>query len=313
MPAAVTPFLTFDTIQNFKTIVLGILLEALPFLLLGVLVSSLLHTFVSEDSIRRVLPKHPALAIITACLIGIALPLCECGMIPVVRGLIRKGMPVYAGISYILAAPILNPVVFASTSMAFHHQPELVYARMGLAFAVSAAIGGILYFTVRHNPLKNASSHHHHVHTHEHHPHGTAGIGGKFSSFFSHASDEFFDMGKYLLFGILLTALIQTGISRDTLMSLGSESAGGHMFMAGLAYVLSICSTSDAFVAASFTSAFSPGPLLTFLVFGAMLDMKTTLMLFSVFNKKFVLYLMLLITASVLAGSHLIDALWLAK
>ncbi|WP_068609595.1 permease [Paenibacillus swuensis] len=324
-------------LQNFKTIFLSIILEAFPFILLGVMVSALLQMFVSEETIRRLMPRNYILGIVVACLLGIIAPLCECGMIPVVRQLIRKGMPVYAGVTYILAAPIINPVVFASTSMAFRAEPDLVFARMGLAFVASAVIGLILYKTVRGNPLRAAPSgnagvqhlhtdvhdphhhhehdgkHHHHDHHHHvhHHHHNHQKLAGRVSALLAHASGEFFDMGKYLMFGALLTALIQTLLSRELLTSWGSDVMGGHLFMMGFAYILSICSTSDAFVASSFGSLFTKGPLLTFLVFGPMLDLKTTLMLLSTFRVKFVMGLMALIIVVVGVGSLITELiLW---
>ena len=100
------------------------------------------------------MPRHPVLAILFAGVFGLLFPLCECGMIPVVRRLIRKGMPAYAGIVYILAGPIVNPVVFTSTYTAFKAVPEMAYARLGLAFTVAAITGLILWRTYRSHPLK---------------------------------------------------------------------------------------------------------------------------------------------------------------
>lgn len=296
--------LPIDDVQNFKIILLSIVLEAIPFILLGVIISALLQTFVSDHMVRRFIPKNPVLGVIFACLLGIVFPLCECGMIPVVRRLIAKGMPVYVGVTYILAAPIINPVVFTSTYMAFRSQPDLIYARMGLAFVVAALIGTILYVTVHKNPLRNNVSTMQMAY--QEHPHAGR---NKLNETLTHASDEFFEMGKYLLFGSVLTALIQTMISRETLVDLGQGFMGSHLFMAGFAYILSLCSTSDAFVAASFTTTFSKSALLTFLVFGPMLDLKNTLMLLSVFRTKFVLILMALITVSVLTLSILVEKL----
>jgi uncharacterized membrane protein YraQ (UPF0718 family) len=321
-PAAL---LTLDSSQwqGVKTVFVSIFLEALPFILLGVLVSSALHLFVSEDTLRRIVPKHPVPGVLLACLLGVILPVCECGMIPIVRGLIRKGMPVYLGITYILAAPILNPVTYAATYLAFRTQPEMAYYRMGLAFVVAAAIGWILYLRVRNNPLKAETGslhvhdhhHHHHGHSHDHadsHPHvHPRGIGSRMVQTFTHASDEFFEMGKYLVLGAFLTALIQTFISRQDLLSMGGGPFGSHLLMMGFAYVISLCSTSDAFIAASFTGTFPKGALLSFLVFGPMLDFKNTLMMLAVFRTRFVVRLSVLIAVVVLAASLLLEQLLL--
>lgn len=312
---------TSSDLGNFKTLFLSIILEAIPFVLLGVLVSSLLQVFVSEQTIRRFIPKNPILGVLFGCLLGIIFPLCECGMIPIVRRLMLKGMPTYIATIFIIAGPILNPVVYASTYMAFRSRPELAYSRMGLAFMVAVIIGLLLYRFVTTNPLRvtsqmtrNAHEHHEHSHSehdhshdHDHHHYGTA---SRWGTSFAHASDEFFEMGKYLILGALLTAGIQSIVARESLIAIGQGEWSSHLFMMGFAYILSLCSTSDAFVASSFTTTFSAGSLLTFLVFGPMLDLKNTFMMLSVFRTRFVLLLSLLIIVTVLVGSILIEKFW---
>jgi uncharacterized membrane protein YraQ (UPF0718 family) len=292
---------------NFKTLFISILLEAIPFVLLGVLTSALLQIFVSEQTVRRLIPSNPIVGVLFACLLGLIFPLCECGMIPIVRRLMLKGMPLYIAVVFILVGPILNPVVFAATYMAFRSRPEIAYSRMGLAFLVAFCIGILIFRFYKRNPLRGyhpntpqfetpAHSHgqqHQHSHTHS----------NKLFSVFGHASDEFFEMGKYLIFGAILTACIQTLLPRESLVSIGQGDWSSNLFMMGFAYILSLCSTSDAFVASSFAGTFTAGSLLTFLVFGPMLDFKNTLMLLSVFRGRFVLLLSSLIVVFVLAGS----------
>ncbi|GBF73330.1 hypothetical protein PA598K_01617 [Paenibacillus sp. 598K] len=322
-------------LQAFKIMFISLILEAFPFILLGVLFSSLLQVFVSDEMIRRLTPRHAIGGVLFGSLLGILFPLCECGMIPVVRRLIRKGMPAYIGIVFILAGPILNPIVYTATFTAFRSRPEIAYARMGLAFAVTVTIGLLLYRFMKTSPLRESASggsgvpvaaltlhagHHAHAHGHDHDHHGhhhghnhesAGGSRSRFSSTLAHASDEFFEMGKYLIFGALLTALIQTGLSREVLTGIGEHPWFGHIFMMGFAFILSICSTSDAFVAASFAGSFGGGSLLAFLVFGPMIDLKNTLMLLSVFKTKVVLWLIALTFVLVLAGSILTERLFL--
>lgn len=297
-----------DELQTFKTSFLGILLEALPFVLVGALLSSLLHLFVSENTLRRFVPKHPVPGILLACLLGLIFPVCECGMIPLIRRMIQKGMPVYIAAVFILSGPILNPVVFGSTYMAFRLYPEMVYARMGLAFAVAAVIGAIIYLTWKDHPLKhpllagaNTRSE----------PHSHAHGGRKLTDVFVHAADEVFEMGKYLLIGCILTAGIQSFVAHERLADIGGGPVSSYLFMMGFAFLLSLCSTSDAFVASSFLQTFSGGSLLAFLVFGPMLDFKNLLMLLSVFRTKFVLYLSFLICTLVFTGAAITGTLWL--
>lgn len=302
-------FLNSSALQSFKTLFISIVLEAIPFILLGVLISSLLHVFVPDKIIRRLVPRNPILGLLFACLLGIVFPVCECGMIPVVRRLILKGMPVYMAVVFILTGPILNPVIYAATFMAFRNRPEIAYSRMGLAFAAAFIIGLILYRFVKSNPLRSNGGSLNHIHAPGGHSHEDHHSGNRMTAFFMHASDEFFEMGKYLVFGCLLTAGIQAMVARESLAAIGHGPWSSHLFMMGFAYVLSLCSTSDAFVASSFLSTFTAGSLLTFLVFGPMLDFKSTLMLLSVFKSRFVLLLALLIGVTVLAGSLLFERL----
>ena len=240
-------------------------------------------------------------------------------MIPVMRRLMRKGMPLYIAVVFIVAGPILNPIVFASTFMAFRSRPEITYSRMGLAVICALIIGLIIYRFVRRDPLRQGEyelnhdrGHDHghghgHIHTHhhsdvEHHHHG-----GRWNTVLKHSSDEFFEMGKYLIFGACLAAIVQTMLSRDWLVSVGTGDLSSHFFMMGFAYMISLCSTSDAFVASSFVSTFSAGSLLSFLVFGPMLDFKGTLMLLAIFKARFVLILSILIFITVLVTSLIVE------
>lgn len=294
-----TAFFTHPQWQQLKTIFIGIFLEAFPFILMGVFLSSLLQLFVKDEWIARWCPKNPVIGVAFAALLGIVLPICECGMIPVVRRLMLKGLPAHIAITFILSGPILNPVVFAATMMAFRSHSEIAYGRMGLAFVVSALIGLIVYKLCRRNPLKRSLQ-----------EFGTQGEGTgahqhpkTWNSFFTHAGDELFEMGKYVVLGTLLTAIIQTTIPRDELLALGNGPISSYVLMMGFAFILSLCSTSDAFVASAFSHVLTTGPLLSFLVLGPMLDFKSLLMLFATFRPKFVIGLSLLIIVLVFAGS----------
>lgn len=309
--------LDLDRLQTFKIIFLSIVLEALPFLLIGVLVSALLQAFVSDGLIARLTPRHPIAGALFGSLLGLLLPLCECGMIPIVRRLMRKGLPAYIGITYIVAGPILNPVVIGATFAAFRSNEGLAYSRFALALLVSIGLSLLLYAFLRTNPLKTSPqqvhSHHHHDHGHDHAPYHRASssapatrLGGllrKLGHTPGHASEEFFDMGKYLLLGAFITALLQTFVSRQSFAVVADHELGSHLFMMGFAFALSLCSTSDAFVAASFNTMFPPGALLAFLVFGPMVDLKSTLMMLGVFRRSFVFKFVAVVFALVLVGS----------
>lgn len=291
-------------IDTFKTAFIGILLEAMPFVLLGALLSSLLRVFVPDETISRWIPRHPVPAILFGCLLGIIFPVCECGMIPLVRRLMHKGMPLYVAVVFILSGPVLNPVVYGATLTAFRSHPGLAYARMGLAFAVAALIGFIIYTTVKKSPLRLS------IPRESGEPHHGRTPGGRLVAIFVHTSDEFFEMGKYLIIGCLLTAGIQSFMDQGSLAAIGEQPLGSYLFMMGLAFVLSLCSTSDAFVASTFLHTFPSGSLLAFMVLGPMLDFKNALMLLSLFKTKFALYLFFLIFCTVFIGSVL-ASFWL--
>lgn len=134
------------SLLNVNSIFLSIVLEAIPFILLGVFASALIQVFVSEEFIQRLIPKNPYIALLPAVLVSALLPVCECAIIPVIRRLLKKGMPLHIGIVILVGAPILNPVVFAATFYAFQSNTSIVYSRMGLAAVACLLIGLSVYF-----------------------------------------------------------------------------------------------------------------------------------------------------------------------
>ncbi|KMJ57729.1 membrane protein [Bacillus sp. LL01] len=286
---------------NVNTIFLSIVIEAVPFILLGVFASALIQTFVSEEKIKKYLPKNPIGAIIPAALLGVILPICECAIIPVVRRLIKKGMPLHVGVVLLVGAPILNPVVVASTYFAFNGDPTILYGRFGLAFILCIVIGFLMLLLFDNkNQLRWTKSE----------LQGRQDLEleqpalqqNKWKATFYHASDEFFDMGKYLIAGAFIASLFQTFLDRSVLMALGQNEVLSPAVMMAFAFVLSLCSEADAFVAASFGSTFTVGSLLAFMIYGPMLDLKNAFMLFAYFRTKFVLVFMAVVTIVVFAA-----------
>ncbi|MGD6817002.1 permease [Metabacillus sp. 84] len=279
---------------TINTIFLSIILEAIPFIILGVFVSALIQVFVSEETVQRLIPKNPLLALFPASLLGIIFPVCECAIVPVVRRLIKKGMPLHTGMVFLAAGPVLNPVVFASTYYAFQSNPQIAYGRMGLAFISALLIGLIIYLVFRNSDQLKRS-----VPAADEHGDHSEVEPSRFKATLYHAADEFFDMGKYLIFGAAIASLFQTFLDRSVLESIGSNDLQSPVIMMAFAYILSLCSEADAFVAASFGGMFSAGAILSFLVYGPMIDLKNTIMLLAYFRTKFVFVLLLVITAVV--------------
>lgn len=297
-----SPLMEQPNVQTFKTMFIGITLEAFPFIVLGVIISAILQVFIPDSFVQRIIPKHPVFGVMVASLLGIVFPICECGMVPVARRLVSKGFPLYAAVVFLLAGPIINPVVYSATYLAFRSNPAIAYSRMALAFAVASLVGLIIYKFLLTNPLKQL----HTTEQHHHHSVEQKTTIGKLVQTFDHAASELFEMGKYLIFGAFITAVVQTFVPRRILIDVASSDWGSNIFMMGFAYILSICSTADAFVASSFATTFASSSLLAFLVFGPMLDLKSTLMLLSVCRAKFIVILTLLVAFLVGIGSSII-------
>lgn len=154
-----------EKLAVFKLIFLGVIIEALPFILLGSFISSLIHELVSEEKVKKLLPKNPIIGILSASLIGLIFPVCECAIVPIVRRLMKKGVPIYMTIPLMVSVPIINPIVLFSTYVAFQGHPEILWLRAVLGLFVAWTLGFILYIT-RHKTKKHyLTSLYKHIHT----------------------------------------------------------------------------------------------------------------------------------------------------
>ena len=289
-------------LHTFTTIFLGIFIEAVPFLLLGALASGFVEVFVRPETLARWIPRHPLLAVLAGAGLGIALPVCECGIVVVVRRLLAKGLPLRVGVAFLLAAPVVNPIVFASTLTAFG-PGKMLAARFTLSFAIAALIA-LLFGMARPGEVlrgqPGGDDRHHHDHGHHHHDHhhhedaGVERLPGRIRTALGAAADDLFDVGRYLVIGSLLAAALQALVPREAILEIGSAPVSSVMALSALAFVISVCSTVDAFVALSFVGTFTPASILAFLVFGPMVDIKSALMFGSIFRPRLVAYLIVL-------------------
>ncbi|EFA70139.1 permease [Cylindrospermopsis raciborskii S07] len=133
-------------LNNGFTLFLSLLVEAMPFLLLGVLFSSLLLFFVEERKLVDIMPKNPFLGALFGSMIGFLFPVCECGNVPVARRLLMQGVPTSVAIGFLLAAPTINPIVIWATWTAFRDQPEIVVLRVVLSLSIATIIGFVFSF-----------------------------------------------------------------------------------------------------------------------------------------------------------------------
>ncbi|MGX6445294.1 permease [Neobacillus sp. K501] len=298
--------LSFDippSLLNLNTIFLSILIEALPFVLIGVLIAGVIQIFVTEEHIQRWIPQNKFLAIIMSCVIGALFPACECGIVPIVRRLIGKGVPIHAAIGFMLTGPLINPIVIASTYMAFGNDFKIAGLRMGLGFVIAIMVAFVVSLIFKGNQLKSSmvpvSSHTHSK---------KEAFMKKFWAMLTHSIDEFFDMGKYLVIGAFLAAFVQTYMPAKAFLEAGNGTVSSLAVMMGLAYVLSLCSEADAFIGASFSSIFPTSAILGFLIFGPMMDLKNTLMMLSVFRARFVVAVLVFITSIVFITIMLVQS-----
>ena len=274
----------------FATRFLGIFVEAAPFLLLGSITAGLIEAFVKPEDIWRLVPRNRLAAAVMGAFLGLAFPVCECGVVPVTRRLFKKGLPVSLGVAFLLGAPFMNPIVFASTYIAFGFGPVFIgriVITILVAVTVGLVIGSLAKPSATLKPLAQESHHHHHHHA-------LPSTRAKLLHALQVAADEFFEMGRFLVVGSALAALMQTIVPQESLLALGEGPVFSVLFMQVLAYILSVCSTVDSFLALAFVNSFTTGAIVSFLSFGPMVDIKSTLMFSGVFRPRIVLYLIVL-------------------
>lgn len=296
-------FLQGDNIRNFSTIFFSIFVEGLPFILLGLLVSSFIHVYVKEDMAWRILPKNPLLCIPMVACLGLVLPICECGIVPVAKRLIQKGFPAYVAFTFLLATPVINPVTIFSTYLAFGDDWKMVYIRVLFAAGIAICMGILFFFCYG---KKSADSllkidqhtsnsdcccdHHGHSHHHEHknHEHDEHDQDDKVIHALHHGVFEFIGTGKYFVLGAMIAALFQTFIGVSGISHLNTANWLTMLIVMGIAFGISVCSSADAFIAASFRNILPTSSILAFLVFGPMVDLKNISMMLGSFRPRVV-------------------------
>lgn len=286
------------------TLFFGITVEAFPFVVVGILVSLLIQNLPFEKFFARIIPKNRFLSHLFVALFGIFMPVCECGNIPVARQMLQKGLKVSHVVTFLLAAPILNPITFWSTYAAFSYDKSFVIYRMLGGLFIASIVGIIFSFKKEQSEFLNKKFYE--THCCVDHSHDTLKELG-FKKWLIKSADyfvnEFGEMFKMLLIGASIAALSQAFIPRDVIVSIGSNPVLSILSMMALAFVISICSTVDAFLALSYATSFTKGSILSFLVFGPMVDMKIFTMLRSTFKIKFLLLLSTLVALfSILIG-----------
>jgi uncharacterized membrane protein YraQ (UPF0718 family) len=275
----------------------SLVVQALPFVVLGALASALIEVFVPPRTLERLAALPRPLQLPAAALAGVAFPICECGSVPVARRLIAKGLRPSAAITFMLAAPVVNPVVVASTYVAFRGRDTLwtiVGGRFVLGLVVAIAAGWAAGADAAAGGRDVAPTP----------PPPAISLGppeSRARRFFLHLGGDFLFMARFLLLGAAIAALVQTFLPTSLVSGVAGAPILAIVAMMGLAVVLSLCSESDAFIAASFSS-FGPSAQLGFLVFGPMVDLKLIALYTGTFGRRFTLTLAVAAFATTLVG-----------
>ena len=284
-----------DIVKNISIIFISIFFESLPFLLLGSLISSVIEVYVSDDTFEKLIPKNVFLGSVVGIFLGFFLPACDCAVIPVSKRLIKKKVPLNVAISFMLASPIINPVVLLSTYYAFYKvNPKIFWLRLIFGILISLIIGIIIGILFKKNVIKNKIEDmeeecccHHHQKSHI--------LKDDLISIIKHTVYDLFDVLKYLMFGALLASLIQVVIPRSIITMFNNNYLLSIITLMVFAYLISLCSTSDSFIGKSMLSSFGFGGVIAYLLLGPMIDIKNTVVLLGNYKKKFVVTLISLI------------------
>jgi uncharacterized membrane protein YraQ (UPF0718 family) len=312
-------FLNLASFRTFALTVVSLCLEALPFLLLGSLAAALVRSYLPVGVLSRMARRLGPAGIPVAALSGLVAPVCECAIVPTVRGLRERGLPLPYAITVLVSVPIINPVVIASTIAAFPGRAELVWARF-LGGAAVAVITGFVFFAIygtreeAPRPASGAGNSHvetaHHQSHHHHMDPLTVSPAHPLGDIVHATLHEFLEVSRYFVTGALLSSLLQVAVPPETFTRLGSSLVVAVLAMITLAFVLSVCSEADAFLGKAFLPLMPAPAVIAFLVFGPMMDLKNAAMLRSVITGKQLIGLTTLLTVLVVAMGAVLQGVW---
>ena len=312
---------SYQLVQDFILNFSSILWEAMPFIVLGAVVAGVLEELLPQQLIGRIMPKHPVPAVIIGGLLGLIFPMCECGIVVVMRRLLRKGLPLSCCVTYMLAGPIVNVVVMFSTYVAFGPHGigwQMVALRAGIGFVVACVAGLVVHRLQKksniHDLLTDLAA-----------PPKVKALNvldpeevkdakkpwlQRLGNISSTAMHDFLDITVFLIIGAILAASAKSFIDPNDLTRLSRDmpilAIPAMMF---LAVVMCLCSEADAFVAASFTEM-SVSSKISFLVLGPMLDLKLLMMYTRVFKTKLIVTIVTCTVVQTLIYSLILHVLY---
>ena len=276
LPSGILP----DRLQDGLTLGMSVLIESLPFVILGVVISIVVRIWLPEGAFVRLLPRSPWLRRIVVSFVGMLLPVCECGNVPLARGLMVRGLTVAESMTFLFAAPILNPITVITTAQAFGWSGGILVARIAGGFAIANLLGWL--FSRHPDPgslLTARFAAECRLPVHEEH-------GTRWSRSVQLFSTEASNLLPALFVGAVAAAAVQTVVPRSVLVALGSDPIWSVVAMIALSFIISVCSTVDAFFILPFASTFLPGSITAFLVFGAMIDIRMLALLRTTFTAR---------------------------
>lgn len=271
-----------DSVLQWFAIFISIIIEALPFVLLGTILSGIIEVFITPDIVNKFLPKNKFLRVLFGTFVGFVFPSCECGIIPIINRFLEKQVPSYTAVPFLATAPIINPIVLFATYSAFGNSIRFLILRFVGATIVAIALGVMLAFLVDDNILKKDAKPTHF------HDYSDKKWYQKIFLALAHAIDEFFDTGRYLVFGTLIASAMQIYLPTRVLTTIGHSPITAILVMMLLAFILSLCSEADAFIGASLLSTFGIAPVMAFLLIGPMIDIKNLMMMVNSFKTRFI-------------------------
>lgn len=292
-----------NSVRDFFTLSISVVIESLPFVFLGILLSIGVQVWLPEGFLLRRLPRHPVVRRVTISLLGVLLPVCECGNVPLARGLILRGLSVGESMTFLLAAPILNPVTIITTYQAFGWDDGILVSRILGGFVIANLIGWI--YSRHPDPMRLLTPGFQASCGHAGHEAPATRTRRSVDMFRTETSA----MLPALFVGSAVAGIIQVGISRDLLITLGQNPVLSVFALMALAFVIAICSNVDAFFILAFGSTFMPGAIVAFLVFGPIIDVKMLALMRTTFTARTLLQLSLLVGLAAAALGLAVNAL----
>ena len=282
-----------NQLQDLLTLAISVIVESMPFVILGIVLSIIVQEWVPDSWIMRFLPRNPFLRRAAISFLGVFLPVCECGNVPLARGLMVKGFTVSESMTFLIAAPIINPITIATTHAAFGWDSGILIARIVGGFAIANLIG---WLYSRHHDQDSLLTARFAAECRvpQHHEHGGARVNKSLELFVREAGV----IMPALFIGSLVAGAIQVLVPRDVLVTLGSNPLWSILAMIVLAFVISVCSNVDAFFILPFASTFLPGSIVTFLLFGPIIDIKMLALLRTTFTTRVLVQLTVVVGLS---------------